>query len=213
MITEPQYTVDTPPEDNDVVFGLPNDFLRLDNDQDQEDLELLLNTAVEWAEMWTGRVLRLTTFTAKFAIASEDYDRLGQSRPFVTLDRAPVIDVTEMRVFEQGVVGSTIITPTIAQSPRRTDVFFPKGQTFELSEDEDFPIEVDFRAGYSHQGPINFPEIAMPSAVRTAVKQHVAYMFENRGDIGDDTNGEGIPAIVKRSLQPLRLPRSANTCV
>lgn len=203
---DPQYEITTEPQPNDEFFGLPNQFLILDDDQDQEIVEGLLDAAVDWAEMWTGSVLRLTSFTARFPCLQTDFHRLNQARPFISIDRMPLVDIVEVRVFEQDNPSATVVLPTLVRNyAGASNVFLPKGFNPTLDEDVDYPVEIDFRAGYSN-APANDPLILLPPSVRIGIQQHCSFMFENRGDVGTDEES-GVPQIVKNSYAPIKIVR------
>ena len=177
MLT-PQYAITTAPQEADQFFGLPHDFLRLDSDQEANTVELLLESAVEWAETYTARVLRITSFTARFPFFLPDV------RPMLKIRRSPLIDIQAVRISEQGNATPTTPVPTLVVSPTFGHVAFPKGDTYDLDPDVDYPIEIDFRAGYSSPGQAS-PEIVLPNVVRAryqaACQLHVREPWRRRG--------------------------------
>lgn len=197
-----QYAATSTPEEADRFFGLPSDFLRLRTDKERTTVERLLNTAVDWAEAYTNRVLRITSFTAKF----DCFTRNEAGRYYVEIKKSPLVDVTALRVFEDGEASATAVLPTVVFRSTYSRVFLPKAITLDIDGDLDYPIEVDFRAGYS-PAPAAAPLINLPSSVRTGIAQHVTYMFENRGDVAGDFD-DAVPDEVKQAYMPIRIPRS-----
>ncbi len=123
-------------------------------------------------------------------------------RPFVEIAKSPFVDVQEMRVFEQGNASATVIVPEIARQETYSRLFVPKTFNGILEPDRLYPIEVDFRAGYSTTPAPTFPELPVPPAIKIALQQHVAYLYENRGDVAGDFD-DALPDDVKLSYRPV----------
>lgn len=206
MTFSPQYDVTAAPEENDRAFGLPLDFLKVESGEDDETIEALLDAAVDWGEVWTNRVFKLTGFTGRFPAPCYLIGSATQ-RPFVEIRKSPLIDVTALRYYSPD--SDTIIasTPTVDRRATYSRVFFPRdfADTFD-TDGQDFPIEVDFTAGYS-VGTVTGSQQAMPPSVLTGIKQHVAYLYENRGNV--EAKDDAVPEEVKRSYMPIRIFRTA----
>jgi len=197
---QPTYQVTTAPTEAAAVFGVPYDFLRLEVGQDAADLSLMLNAAVEVGEAYTNRVFRLTSFTGLFpCLHANERERL-----FVEIGRSPLIDVQEVRIFDEDADTATTVTGEIVRLPSFSRVFMPKDFDLTPDPDREYPIEVDFRAGYSIGSP-TFPELAIPSAIKLGLVQHVAYLYENRGDVAGDF-ADAIPDDVIRSYRRVVIP-------
>ncbi len=209
----PEYRITARPVDADTAFGLPSEFLRVGDGDDLNVITDLLNAAVDFGEAFTDRVFRLTSFTALFPCLQFD-SSMSIRRPFVEIERSPFVDLQELRVFEQGNDTATVLTPEIARRPDYSRVFLPKTFTGTLDPDRLYPIEVDFRAGYSTPNSAVFPEIPVPHAIRQGLKQHVAYLYENRGDVAGDFTRDNdahsaLPDDVKLSYGPVRIALGA----
>lgn len=185
------------------VFGLPLEFIRLDAGVETSTVTLTLDAAVELGETYTNRVFRITSFTGLFPCLTVDHS-MSIRRPFIEIGRSPLIDVQELRIFEEGNVTATVVLPDIVRNPSYSRVFLPKGLNVTLDPDRLYPIEVDFRAGYS-EGTPTFPQLPIPAAISAALKQHVAYLFENRGDVKGDF-ADAIPNDVTRSYAAVKIP-------
>lgn len=209
MSVLPEYRITAQPvgADTEGGFGLPFDFLRVDVGQDTVLITDLLNAAVDFGEAYTNRVFRLTSFTALFPCLYVDCS-MPTRRSFVEIERSPFVDVQELRVFEQGNASATVLVPEIARRPDYARLFMPKTFTGILDPDRLHPIEVDFRAGYSTSAAPVFPEVRAPGAVKQGLRQHVAYLYDNRSDVAGDFE-DALPDDVKLSYGAVRIALGA----
>ena len=203
------YRAISQPEPNDTFFGLPYEFLRLSHGEEVDTLKGMLDSAVEWGEQWSDAVFRETQFTGQFPCFQEDLTNLGTSVQFIEIDIRPLISVEAVRVLEDGNDTPTSVTGfRVVHGPVYGRVFLAKGADKiypDLSDPAVPPIEIDFTAGYSKDFQA-FPRLQIPSSVRNGLKQHVAYLYENRADVKGDYD-DAIPDEVKRSYQNIRVPR------
>lgn len=202
----PEYDITTQPAGAQQVVGLPVDFLRVDPQQDSALIAGLLQAAVEFGEMHTSRTFRLTSFTGRFPCLHVDCS-MSIRRAFIEIDKSPFVDVQEFRVFEQGNDTATVLVPETARQPGLSRLFLPKTFTGVLDPDRLFPIEVDFRAGYATSAP-TAPEQPVPPAIKLALQQHVAYLYENRGDVAGDYEN-AVPDEVIASYARVKIPLGA----
>lgn len=215
MSVLPEYRITAEPVEasSEGGFGLPFDFLRVDVGHDTNVITDLLNAAVDFGEAYTNRVFRLTSFTALFPCLEVDCS-MPIRRPFVEIEPSPFVDVQELRVFEQGNPSATMLVPELARRPDYARLFLPKSFTGILDPDRLYPIEVDFRAGYSTSASPVFPEVRVPQAIKQGLRQHVAYLYENRSDVAGDFTRDNdahsaLPDDVKLSYGAVRIALGA----
>lgn len=199
----PEYDITAQPAGAQQIVGLPVEFLRVEPDQDSALIAGLLQAAVEFGETYTNRIFGLTSFTGRFSCLHVDCS-MSIRRPFIEIDKSPFVDVQEFRFFEQGNDTATVLVPEIARQPGLSRLFLPKSFTGVLDPDLLFPIEVDFRAGYATSAP-TAPEQPVPPAIKLALQQHVAYLYENRGDVAGDYKN-AVPDEVFASYASVRIP-------
>ena len=66
-----------------------------------------------------------------------------------------------------------------------------------IADEVAYPIEVEFIAGY---GAV----VDVPEAIKTAIKQYVLFLYENRGDVAPDSK-RGLPIEVETILRKYRI--------
>ena len=102
------------------------------------------------------------------------------------IKRAPLLTLTEVALSVDGVYTATTdyLLKNTAGFPR---LIFPNGWSgVDGPNDTAYPLRVNFTAGY---GAV---EDTVPEEFKVAIKQHVAFMFANKGDV--KSSGEnGIP--------------------
>lgn len=198
----PTYQITTAPAEAAAVFGMAYDFLRLEQGQEAGDVALMLNSAVEIGEAYTNRVFRLTSFTGLFPCLGWRAD-YRSGRYAVEIDKSPLVDVQAVRVWEEDAVAATTVAGTeILRHPEYDSVVLPADFDLTLEPDRLYPVEIDFRAGYSTGSP-TFPQRPIPPAVSQALRMHVAYLYENRGDVKGDF-ADAMPDDVKRAYMGIR---------
>ena len=79
-----------------------------------------------------------------------------------------------------------------AREPAR--IVLRKGQTFPTALRVANAIEIQYVAGYSSVS-------AIPEAIRVGLLQHIAHLYEHRGDMGD-TQGSMFPPMLKALYAP-----------
>ena len=199
---ETETSVLVEPAANDEMFGIPYEFLRVNEGQETEDLEVMLDAAVSMIETWTRQTIRKTTFTVKYPGYYLDGKRHGL-RPFLIIEKMPFIQTVELRVLLDGEEDFTVVQHEDVVQPVYSRVFFPKDFDVNTVEDSEIhPIEIDFIAGWS-LGTVVSPDKRVPAAIKLAIKQTMAHLYENRGDF--DVSA-GLPELVKATLSTLKIP-------
>ena len=90
----------------------------------------------------------------------------------------------------------------LAREPSR--VVLRTGETFPTALRVANAIEITYVAGYASAA-------AVPEAIKTAIKQYVAYLYEHRGDMYEAKGS--VPASLGRILQPYILFKGQGSSV
>jgi uncharacterized phiE125 gp8 family phage protein len=167
-------------------------WLRITHDAEDDLLNSLITAATEKAEKITNRVFIERTYTGNFSgLDCSNYD-VGF---FIALRRAPLIEIT---LLEVTVDDSTVTIYDTDYNIKKTGGF-PRIVFEEVSDRPDlipYPYQVAFTAGYGAAAVV-------PEPIKTAIKEMIAYWYQNRGDCGG--RGGEIPAIADGILQEYRI--------
>lgn len=166
-------------------------WLRVNGSTDDAIIESLIESATDLAEAFTKRTLRVTEFktyrdvfgdisdNALFhSFPAQNYFSSQNDMP-ITIRKCPLVSVESIQYYIDGVLTTF------------TDFYVVKKPDFSrLAPNTYWPIvdrkmqaiQISFTAGYDE----------VPSALKTAILNHVLYMYENRGDCGCDGK---IPAV------------------
>ena len=135
-------------------------------------LTSLISAVTASDEKYCNRVFVTRTFEGFFdSLCASRYE----SVPFIQVRRAPIGAISSVEVMSSD--SWTAFTDYILKEtggfPR---ILFPNGIT-DASPDSDvaYPLKVTFTAGYGAAS-------AVPEDIKTAIKAHIAFLYENRGD-------------------------------
>jgi len=156
------------------------DFCRIDNTADDSLIQVLIDTVIMSCEKITNRVLREATYLGQFSrLEYSNFERY----PYVDIHRSPVSSVTSVQIWD-----GTAYTdePNLFQNvdgyPR---ILFneyghsvPRGVAF--NDDVAYPLQITFTAGYG--------DGQVPPQLINAMKAHILFLYENRGDVPPDGN-------------------------
>lgn len=166
------YAVTTPPAALPISLALVKEHLRLDPSDTSQDayLTLLIEAARDFFEKFTGRTLINTSFKTFFDCFRQSFE-LAQSR-FQSLDG-----------FNYLVEGTPTVVPVTSFYVTAEDIYsrivFPFLDDLPTNKDDEYQsIIVDLTAGYGTS------DTAIPSDIKLALLNHVAALYENRGDCG-----------------------------
>jgi len=162
-------------------------FLRVDSDITDDDnlIAALVQSSINIGQSITKRDFVQNTYEGFF----EDLciNNFVQA-PFIEIRRSPLVSVDSVSYMSGG--AWSVVDTADYQIQRRAGfsriLFFnsPNPDT-----DTAWKFKVDFVAGYD-------PSTDLPDAIKTAVKDHVNFMYENRGDV-EAVGGVGLPMVAK----------------
>lgn len=151
-------------------------WLKVSTSDDDEVIQLLIDAAIDWAQNYTGRTLRTTTYTYEWAKGAYHID----------LPYPPIQSVDAVRTKIQGV--ETTLT---------TDEYYTTGQddlTLHLANLPTGAIEADVTAGY---GASN-----VPAEFKLAIRKFIITNYDIREDIIDGGGLIEAPNSAKQLLKP-----------
>ena len=184
------YTVKTPASQDPVSLVDAKNFLRVDTTADDTLITSLISAATSQGEKFTGRVFEQVTFTGFFSGLSFSQFEAG---PYLQIRRGPLDSVISFKSVENG---SLVAVESTDYEVRETSglsriVFI---ETPPSADRVIYPFQVEFVAGYS----------VVPDDIKTAIKSHVLFMYENRGDVTPDGK-VGLPFEVKAIYSRYRI--------
>jgi len=183
-------TVNTAPTQEPVTLQEVKEYLRVDDSTDERIIRPFIETARRFCEEHTGRALMTQTLTL-FLDAFEDMEDplwegmrtgpyINYYKNYVVLPRSPVASVTHVKTFDDADTETTLAATKYyvdnAREPAR--IVLRTGETFPTALRVANAIEVKYVAGYTSQ--YNVPE-----PLRLGILQHIAYLYEHRGDMYD----------------------------
>jgi hypothetical protein len=186
------------------------EYLRIDEDSELLTLQLLRRAAREFCENYTGRLLLDQTLTMGLDATNEIYDPLWEGtrigpylnygKDYIVMPTAPVREIVSVTTYDDAdnatVMPSSRYYVDIAREPAR--VVLRTGETWPNALRVANAIEVQFKAGYANAGQI-------PHALKMGMLQHIAYLYDQRGDMKDADQASRLPPMVALMYQPYKL--------
>tara|TARA_R100000773_G_scaffold41916_1_gene38761 strand:- start:986 stop:1648 length:663 start_codon:yes stop_codon:yes gene_type:complete len=186
------------------------DYLRVDQDSELGVLTLLRRAAREHCENYTGRTLLDQTLKLSIDGINDAYDPLFEGfrvgpyinfyKEYIALPTAPVRSVSHIKTFNDSdtetTYASTRYFVDTAREPAR--VVLRTGETWPTALRVANAIEITFVAGYATPADI-------PHALKMGMLQHIAYMYDQRGDMKDYQQTLAIPPMIAKLYQPYKL--------
>jgi uncharacterized phiE125 gp8 family phage protein len=169
------YTILTPAAEDPVTLAEAKLFLKVENTTDDVLIQGLLDASVSEGENYTNNAFVTRTITGSFAsLAISDFEVW----PFIQVRRAPLLAVNSVKVLLNDVL--TDVSSDNYQLKQINAGFSRILFTDSLiCDDTPYPLQVEFTAGYGLAATV-------PEQIKTAIKQHVNFLYENRGDVVPD---------------------------
>ncbi len=195
------YLLTTGPAIEPVTLAEARAFLELDEDLSTADNQLLelvlIPTARRACEKATGRAL----LTQAWRLTLPGFG----CRPWIELDRNPVISITGITYLASG--GATVTLPTTVYKLNATSettrayVALRENQVWPLPANESDAVRIDFTAGY---GPTRE---AVPEGLRHWILMRVRSLWLYRAESEELLRGRlERPAFIDGLLDPYRIP-------
>lgn len=179
------YQIVTPSVVEPLTLNDAKAFLRVETTADNSLIEALITAARHSAERYTNRAFISQPWKVSFPMSECGGWNQIQKSP---ISGTPVAKIwnPETEVFD------TDTDAVYIPGPGFTIIKYSQG--VEQPTDVPFGIEVTFTAGYS----------TLPPALLQALKMHVAYLYENRGDV-EAVDGVDMPAACKLIYRQYRI--------
>ena len=183
-------TTVTAPIQEPVTLQEVKEYLRVDDATDERVVRPFIESARRFCEEHTGRALMTQTLRLYLDAFQDRYDPLWEGmrtgpylnyyKNYVVLPRSPVVSVTHVKTYDDSDVATTFAATNYyldnAREPSR--IVLRTGEAFPTALRVANAIEVQYVTGYTSQ--YNIPE-----PIRLGILQHIAYLYEHRGDMYD----------------------------
>lgn len=187
-----KYTITIAAADDPVTLNEALVFCRVDtNSPDESLIQALIKAATLQCENYTNRVFIERTFLGEFdCLEATRFEKY----PFLELRRGPFKSLTSITLEVDGspVAVSDVLTK---DTPSYARLLFT--ESLDTADEVAYPLQVTFVAGYGDADDV-------PDDIKTAIKQYVLFLYENRGDVAPDGN-QGLPVVVTSILHAYRI--------
>lgn len=164
------YTVTAASSEEPITLDEAKDWCRVSTTDDDVLITSLITTARMFGENYCNRIFVDTTYDCFFS----DLDTSNmETYSFIQLRRAPLSSITDVSVYSGGSY-TTTTDYNLRQTNGYSRLIFANGISPDLYQI--YPLRVQAVFGYGGAADV-------PEEIKTAVKQHVAYLYENRGDV------------------------------
>jgi len=180
------------------------EYLRVDDATDERVVQPLIIAARQFAEEHMNRALMQQTFTLMLdAVIDQDqplYEGmrtapdLNYYKNYIVLPKSPVQSVTSVKTFDDSDTATTMASTKYYVDTQREParIVLRTGETFPTALRVANAIEVIYVAGYTSA-------FTIPEPIRLGMLQHIAYMYEHRGDMYE---AQGAPTLMKSLYAP-----------
>ena len=183
-------TISVEPTQEPVTLQEVKEYLRVDDSTDERIIRPFIETARRFCEEHTGRALMTQTLIL-YLDAFQDIDDplwegmrtgpyLNYYKNYIVLPRSPVASVTHVKTYDDSDTATTMASTEYyvdnAREPAR--IVLRTGSTFPTALRVANAIEVKYIAGYTSQ-------YSIPEPLRLGILQHIAFLYEHRGDMYD----------------------------
>lgn len=185
----------TPPVTLPVSLALAKQYCRVDHDDEDDVIVLLIEQATDRAEQFTGR---------KFIDQTWDYYVDAFPSGAIILPLGPLIEVVTVAYRDSNGDEQTTTNYLVDVSSSVPRVTLPTGGSWPTPDAVANAVRIRFRVGYLDN---NSPGLAnVPAMIRAAILIDVVSYFENRQTIIIGQTATRIPEAWENLLRPYRLP-------
>jgi uncharacterized phiE125 gp8 family phage protein len=188
------YNLLTPPAEEPVSLSDAKAFLRIADSITIEDslISSLIETARVYAERFTNRNFILRDWEGLFpGLQSSKFEPAY----YVELSKSPLNDVTDVLWYSSSGYTSTSEYKIKYNSSFSRLLFFEYPGSF--PSDTVYKLKVLFKAGYGNASDV-------PEAIKHGIKEHVNFLYENRGDV-QAIGSETVPEQIKIRYKQYRI--------
>lgn len=172
MITD-YYNVTTDPTEDPITVDEAKAWARIRTAADDDLVSTLISSVTLFGEKFTNRVFITRTIEGFFS--GIEVTRF-ETVPFIRVRRAPLLVVSKVEVFSGGAY--VAFTDYKEKQTHGFSLILFESGIFDSNPDLNavYPLKVTFTAGYGAAAEI-------PKDIKTALKAHFAFLYENRGDV------------------------------
>ncbi len=201
-------TVSTEPTQEPVTLQEVKEYLRLEDSIDERNLQPIVEASRKYAEEYLNRALMSQTITLSLDTTSDMDDPLWEGmktgpymnshKNYIVLPKSPVASVTSVVTYDDADTATTFAASKYyvdtAREPAR--IVLRTGETFPTALRVANAIVVIYVAGVA--SPYNIPE-----PIRMGILQHIAYLYEHRGDMYSPI--ATVPPMLQMLYSPYRI--------
>lgn len=186
------------------------EYLRLEDASDERVVQPMITAARQFAENHLARSLMQQTITLTLDAITDQESYMPEGmrtapdlnyyKNYVVLPGSPIQSVTTLKTFDDSDNATTMAASKYYVDTQREPgrIVLRTGETFPTALRVANAIEVVYVAGYASA-------YAIPEPIRMGMFQHIAHMYEHRGDMGEYQQAREIPAMIKMLYAPYRI--------
>lgn len=201
-------TVSVEPTQEPVTLQEVKEYLRLEDSVDERNLQPMAETARRYAEEYMNRALMSQTLILYLDTFSEKYDPLWEGvkegpymnfyKDYIRLPKPPVASVTSVITYDDADTATTFAASKyyVDTASEPAKIVLRTGESFPTALRVANAIKVTYVTGAT--SPYSVPE-----PIRLGVLQHIAYLYEHRGDMYSPV--AKMPPMLKTLYAPYRV--------
>jgi len=188
------FNVTTPPATTPITRDEAKSWMRDIPDADNLIVDICIAAAVDQGEKYTNRNFISRTYEGFFSCAEYSRYEIGL---YIQVSRNPILSISS---FEYMSNGSLVAVPSDNYELKQVSSGFPRIIFSELPNydaDVVYPFKLTFISGFGAAADV-------PAGIKMALLKHVAFLYENRGDVEPD-GGQGMPIEVRADYSNYRI--------
>ena len=186
------------------------EYLRLEDASDERVVQPMITAVRQFAESHLARSLMEQTITLTLDAITDQEEYLQEGmrtapdlnyyKNYIALPQSPVQSVTSVKTYDDSDTATTMAATKYYVDTQREParIVLRSGETFPTALRVANAIEVVYVVGYASA-------YAIPESIRLGMLQHIAHMYEHRGDMGEYLQAREIPAMIKMLYAPYRI--------
>ena len=198
-------TVTTEPTAEPLSLQEVKEYLRVDGATDERVVRPLILAARQFAESHMGIAIMQQTLKLEVDTVIDTDSPLWEGmrtapdinyyKNYITLPRSPVISVTSVKTYSDADAATTFAATKyyVDNSRQPARIVLRTGENFPSALRVANAIEVIYVAGYT-------TAYAIPEPIRLGMLQHIAFMYEHRGDMYEAKSS--FPPLMKHLYAP-----------
>jgi len=180
------YVIQTPPVNPAVTLADFKAYAKITNNAEEATLQLILNSAIAFCQVYTRRVLITTEFKTL-------RDEFIQRANYIELRKSPFQSLTSFKYYNEANV-LVDVDPETFMLTQETDyskiaIFDGKAWPADVNSARPFQaIEIIFKSGYGDTTE------SVPAELKIGIMAHALNVARNRGDCADSCGAGNMPS-------------------